>query len=110
MVHVGLHSVGTYHKKFGAQNKKKICFVECPQKTLGKDTFVECSTLGERQLSAKGRQPPSKADGHYLCREPSSGTRQTRSTLGRASFAECQVYFYFFILPTKLFVVCSYTM
>jgi hypothetical protein len=36
-------------------------------------------------------------------------------TLGRASFAECpswtlgKVYFYFFILPTKLFVVCSYT-
>jgi hypothetical protein len=22
MVHVGLHSVGTYHKKFGDQNKK----------------------------------------------------------------------------------------
>jgi hypothetical protein len=22
MVHVGLHSVGTYHKKFGGQNKK----------------------------------------------------------------------------------------
>jgi hypothetical protein len=22
MVHVGLHSVGTYHKKFGWQNKK----------------------------------------------------------------------------------------
>ena len=31
MVHVGLHSVGTYHKKFGKQNKKiKIYFVECP--------------------------------------------------------------------------------
>jgi hypothetical protein len=23
MVHVGLHSVGTYHKKFGGQNVKK---------------------------------------------------------------------------------------
>jgi hypothetical protein len=22
MIHVGLHSVGTYHKKFGRQNKK----------------------------------------------------------------------------------------
>jgi hypothetical protein len=30
MVHVGLHSVGTYHKKFGGQNvKTKICFAEC---------------------------------------------------------------------------------
>ena len=30
MVHVGLHSVGTYHKKFGDQNKKNknmICQV-----------------------------------------------------------------------------------
>jgi hypothetical protein len=24
MVHVGLHSVGTYHKKFGDQNKKNM--------------------------------------------------------------------------------------
>jgi hypothetical protein len=39
MVHLGLHSVGTYHKKFGGQNKKKIkiCFAECQQKTLGND-------------------------------------------------------------------------
>jgi hypothetical protein len=22
MIHVGLHSLGTYHKKFGGQNKK----------------------------------------------------------------------------------------
>jgi hypothetical protein len=39
-----------------------------------------------------------------------------RLTLGRASFAEClpwtlhKVYFYFIIFPTKLFVVCCYTM
>jgi hypothetical protein len=40
MVHVSLHSVGTYHKKFGDQNKKiKICFAECPQKTLGKGSL-----------------------------------------------------------------------
>jgi hypothetical protein len=24
MVHVDLHSVGTYHKKFGGQNKKNV--------------------------------------------------------------------------------------
>jgi hypothetical protein len=30
MVHVGLHSVGTHHKKFDWENKKiQICFVEC---------------------------------------------------------------------------------
>jgi hypothetical protein len=51
--------------------------------TLGKDFFVECATLDEGRFSAKGRQPPSKADGRYLCREPSSGTRQ------RSFFAEC---------------------
>jgi hypothetical protein len=37
-------------------------------------------------------------------------------TLGKESFAEChtrtlgKVYFNFFLFPTKLFVVCSYTM
>jgi hypothetical protein len=36
--------------------------------------------------------------------------------LGKPSFAECHLWtlgkllFYFFIFPTKLFVVCSYTM
>jgi hypothetical protein len=72
-----------------------------------KKIFTECQTLGERQRSAKGRQPPSKADGRYLCREPSSGTRQAslpsapRLTLDRVSFAEChpwtlgKVFFYF---------------
>jgi hypothetical protein len=36
-------------------------------------------------------------------------------TLGKAVFTEClfwtlgKEYFYFFILPTKLFVLCSYT-
>jgi hypothetical protein len=52
--------------------------------TLGKEIFVECRTLGERQLSAKGRQQPSKADGRYLCRASNFGTRQ------RNFFAECQ--------------------
>jgi hypothetical protein len=32
MVYVGLHSVETYHKKFGWQIKKiKIYFAECPE-------------------------------------------------------------------------------
>jgi hypothetical protein len=37
-------------------------------KHSAKDIFAECRTLGERQRSAKGYQPPSKADGRYLCR------------------------------------------
>jgi hypothetical protein len=46
MVHVGLHSVGTYHKKFGGQNKKiKICFAKCPLKTLGKDFLCRVSDI-----------------------------------------------------------------
>jgi hypothetical protein len=51
--------------------------------TLGKDTFAKCQTLGEGWLSAKCRQPPSKVDGCYLCRESSPGTRQ------RIFFPEC---------------------
>jgi hypothetical protein len=92
--------------------------------TLGKEIFAESQTLGKGRLSAKGRQPPSKADGRYLYREPKSGTRQ------RIFFAEClpfdtrqnrvcrvtflgtrqNIFLYFFILPTKLFVVCFYNM
>jgi hypothetical protein len=50
MIHVGLHSVGTYHKKFGRQNKKiKIYFAECLEMTLGKDFFAECPLGGTRQ-------------------------------------------------------------
>jgi hypothetical protein len=50
MVHVGLHSVGTYHKKFGWENKKiKIYFAECPEMTLGKEAFVECQLVDTRQ-------------------------------------------------------------
>jgi hypothetical protein len=85
-------------------------------RTLGKETFAECQTLGEWRRSAKGRQQPSIADGRYLYRAPSFGTQQ------RSFFTECQtaktrqsmlcqvpfftlgkVYFYFFIFPTKLF-------
>jgi hypothetical protein len=87
--------------------------------TLDKEIFVECQTLGERQRSAKSRQPPSKADGRYLCREPSTGTRKEASlssaprlTLGRANCAEChpwtlgKVYFYFlFCQPNFLWYV-----
>jgi hypothetical protein len=50
MVHVGLHSVGTYHKKSGKKNKKiKIYFAECLRMALGKDFFAECQPWGTRQ-------------------------------------------------------------
>jgi hypothetical protein len=74
MIHVGLHSVRTYHKKFGSQIKKiKIYFVECLMKTLGKDSFAECQLGGTRQRIGK-ESLPSVAQG----------------TLGKYSFAECQ--------------------
>jgi hypothetical protein len=38
-------------------------------RTLDKDLFTECQTLGEGPHSAKGRQQPSIADDRYLCRE-----------------------------------------
>jgi hypothetical protein len=54
MVHVGLHSVGTYHKKFGWENKKiKMYFVECPEMTLGKEAFAKCELGGTRQSIVK---------------------------------------------------------
>jgi hypothetical protein len=50
MIHVGLHSVVIYHKSLVDKLKKiKICFAECPQKTLGKDFFAECQAFGTRQ-------------------------------------------------------------
>jgi hypothetical protein len=54
MVHVGLHSVAIYHKKFGWGKKKiKIYFAECPCMTLGKSFFAECQTWDTRQSFLK---------------------------------------------------------
>jgi hypothetical protein len=53
------------------------------RKTLVKNCFAECRTLGEWRRSTKGHQQPSIADGRYLCRASSFGTRQ------RSYFAEC---------------------
>jgi hypothetical protein len=52
MVHVGLHSVGTYHKKFGCQNKKIKIYTLPSAKgmILGKVIFTECQT-GDTQQS-----------------------------------------------------------
>jgi hypothetical protein len=64
MVHVCLHSVGTYHKKFGGQNKKNtniLCRVST--ETLGKDTLCRVLAMWH---SAK----------NMLCRVPAGGPRQ----------------------------------
>jgi hypothetical protein len=99
MVHVGLHSVGTYHKKFGCQNKKiKIYFAECPgdgtrqsklyqvsygrhsakyfQKSL-KQTFAECLLDGTRQ--------------RLLCRVLVTGHSAKSILKLKKIFAECQI-------------------
>jgi hypothetical protein len=45
MVHVGLHSVGTYHKKFGWKKIKKMYFAEYLEMTLDKEAFAEGQML-----------------------------------------------------------------
>jgi hypothetical protein len=57
MIHVGLHSVGTYHKKFGRQNKKStnvLCRVSEGGRHWAKKCkvyFVECHLADTRQRS-----------------------------------------------------------
>jgi hypothetical protein len=47
MVHVGLHSVATYHKKFGWEKKKrKIYFVKCPEKGTRQSNLYRLSDGG----------------------------------------------------------------
>jgi hypothetical protein len=66
--------------------------------TLGKEDFAECPLVGTRQICFHKSLPSV----NHLA-------------LGKPAFAEChlwtlgKVYFYFFIFPTKFFVVCSYT-
>ena len=74
MIHVGLYSLETYHKKFGAENKKKYkCTLPSVEWwTLGKVGFAECPGV------ALGKEEESS-----LCRVP-------RMALGKEGvFAEC---------------------
>jgi hypothetical protein len=58
MVHVGLYSVGTYHKKFGRENKKiKMYFAESPEMTLDKGWFAECQLVDTRHRIVKAYLP-----------------------------------------------------
>jgi hypothetical protein len=71
MVHVGLHSVGTYHKKFGWENKKNknvLCRVsrnDTRQRSLCR---VSASlTLGkEASLPSANARPSAKVNGRQL--------------------------------------------
>jgi hypothetical protein len=74
MIHVGIHSVGTYHKKFGRQNlKNKNILCRVPNTWhSAKKTLCRVPTLGSRQrLTAVSFG--TAADG----------------PLPRATFAEC---------------------
>jgi hypothetical protein len=97
MIHVGLHSVRTYHKKFGRQNKKiKIYFAECLEKTLGKASFAECPIFGTRQRrlfaecqpSALGERLTAVSFGTAADGPLPSGTFADCFTLGKRVFAE----------------------
>jgi hypothetical protein len=65
---------------------------------LGKVAFAECHPADTRQRFFYNPLPSV-----------------IQLALGKAAFAEChfwtlgKVHFYFFILPTRFFVVCSYT-
>jgi hypothetical protein len=87
MVHVGLHSVGTYHKKFGDQNVKN------------KNMVCRVSTQDTRQ-SLLCRVPNTRHSAkNLLCQVPVLGSRQRVTAvsfrtaadgpLPSAFFAEC---------------------
>ena len=72
MVHVGLHSVGTYHKKFGDQNKKK-CFAECLRRTLGTDCLCRVLDIWHSAKTSKrffAECRPADTRQRTLCRVP----------------------------------------
>jgi hypothetical protein len=87
MIHVGLHSVGTYHKKFGRQNK------------INKNILCRVFRDDTRQ-SLLGRVPTTwHSAKKTLCRVPTVGSRQRLTAvnfwtaadgpLPRAPFTEC---------------------
>jgi hypothetical protein len=99
MVHVGLHSVGTYHKKFGGQNQKN------------KNMVCRVSIEDTRQ-SLLCRVPSIWHSAKKpLCRVPVLGSRQRLTTvsfrmaadgpLPSACFAECLT------LGKHVFVECG---
>jgi hypothetical protein len=87
MIHVGLHSVGTYHKNFGRQNQKN------------KNILCRVSREDTRQRVLCRVPSIWHSAKKPLCRVPILGSRQRLTTvsfrtvtdgpLPRATFAEC---------------------
>jgi hypothetical protein len=87
MIHVGLHSVGTYHKKFGRQNQKN------------KNILCRVSREDTRQRVLCRVPSIWHSAKKPLCRVPIIGSRQKLTTvsfrtaddgpLPRVTFAEC---------------------
>ena len=87
MIHVGLHSVETYHKKFGRQNQKN------------KNILCRVSRDDTRQRSLCRVPTVWHSAKNHLCRVPAAGSRQRLTAvsfgtavdgpLPRAPFAEC---------------------
>jgi hypothetical protein len=90
MVHVGLYSVGTYHKKFGGQNKNnypKMVHVGLPR-ILGKDVV----SVTRRRNGCFSLSSALWHSAKLFAECPRKSTRQRRlcqCTLCRALFAEC---------------------
>ena len=99
MIHVGLHSVGTYHKKFGRQNQKN------------KNILCRVSRDDTRQRVLYRVLDVWHSAKNPLCRVPAAGSRQRLTavifgttvdgplprapcaeclTLGKVVFAECR--------------------
>jgi hypothetical protein len=101
MIHVGLHSVGTYHKKFGRQNlknKNMLCRVsreDTRQRVLCRVSNIWHST---KKLFCQVSNIWHSAK-KLFCRVPTLGPRQRLTTfsfmtatddpLPSATFAEC---------------------
>ena len=93
MIHVGLHSVETYHKRFGWQNKNRICRVSSTRQSLlyrvsngvalsKKDYLPSVRT----RLSTKITAVNFRRRLAVLCREPSFAEYLA---LGKKIFVEC---------------------
>jgi hypothetical protein len=87
MIHVGLHSVGIYHKKFGRQNQKNTNIL-C---RVSKEDTRQRAFCRVPNMWHSAKKP--------LCRVPAVGSRQRLTAvsfgtaadgpLPRAPFAEC---------------------
>jgi hypothetical protein len=96
MIHVGLYSLETYHKKFGAENKKKYkCTLPSVEwLTLGKVGFAECPgvALGKEEESSLCREPPDDTrQRRHLCRVSPIWHSANHILKIKKIFAECRI-------------------